>query len=317
MAKALINRINVHYQIKGEGADVVLVHGITASLAMWFQGVFPLLAQDFRVTTYDLRGHGLSDLTPNGYTSREMAEDLLALMDHVGIERARIVGHSFGGSIGLHLALLRPERVDGVVLSDTGVAALRHLRNIEGWAGWKLFRRQMAKYGISYERFTAIDKSSDVTEVLRKSFEIPQQFGFRKGASRATPRLKRLLDETKVGSEFREIAGLTEERLPEITTPVLALYGETSPYRDIGAYLSTALPNCRHAAVPGSGHFYLMQRPDLFPEQILGFLRDPPGFVAREKCSTELETRGQKAGSSESGTSYKGRSIFRSFSSRQ
>lgn len=317
MAKALINGINVHYQTKGEGPDVVLAHGITANLAMWFQGVFALLAQEFRVTAYDLRGHGLSDLTPNGYTSREMSEDLLALMDHVGIERARIVGHSFGGSIGLHLALLHPERVDGVVLSDTGVAALRHLRNIEGWSGWRLFRRQMAQYGISYERFTSIDKSNDVTDVLRKSFEIPQQFGLRKGASRATPRLKKLINETKVGSEFRELAGLTQERLPEITAPVLALYGETSPYRDIGPYLSTALPNCRHTAVPGSGHFYVMQKPDLFLEQILEFVRDPAGFVAREKSSTEHETRGQQADGAEPETPRKKRSIFKSFYSRQ
>lgn len=317
MAKALINGINVHYQTKGEGPDVVLVHGITATLAMWYQGVFPLLAQNYRVTAYDLRGHGLSDLTPSGYTSREMADDLLALMDHLGIERARVVGHSFGGSIGLHLSLQHLERVDGVVLSDTGVAALRRLRNIEGWSGWKLWRRQMAKYGISYERFMAVDQSGDVTDVLRKSFEIPQQFGFRKGASRATPRLKRLLDETKVGSEFREVGELTEERLRGITTPVLALYGETSPYRDIGAYLGAALPNCRHVTVPSSGHFYLLQKPELFLDQIMEFLRDPPGFVAREDSPTEHETRGQEAGGPDPGTSYKSRSIFRRFSSRR
>lgn len=311
MAKALVNGINVHYQIKGDGPDVILVHGLTSTLAVWYTKIFPSLAQNFRVTTYDLRGHGLSDLTPSGYTSREMAGDLLALMDHLGIEKARVVGHSFGGSVGLHLALLHPSRVDGVVLSDTGLAALKHLRDLKKW---KLWGGLLSKYGISYKWLLNAQKKGDITDVIRRSFDIPQQFGFRKGASRSTPRLKRLIDETNVATEFREVAGLTEERLPDVIAPVLALYGDTSPNRGMAVYLSAALPNCRYEILPDFGHFYLVQDPQLFLDRIIGFLRDPAGYVAREDSSTEDKTQGREAEDSDSKTSYGNHSMLENFS---
>src|SRR5262245_15609485 len=104
MPKALTNGIQIHYQRKGHGPDVVLLHGITANLAMWFTKVFPELAKDYRVTAYDLRGHGRSDMPPSGYDSFTMAQDLLGLLNALGIENARFVGHSFGGAIAMHLA---------------------------------------------------------------------------------------------------------------------------------------------------------------------------------------------------------------------
>ena len=275
MAKAPVNGIHIHYLSKGQGADVVLIHGITSSLALWYAKMFPALAGEFRVTAYDLRGHGLSSMTPTGYTSRDMAEDLRGLMDHAGIQKARFVGHSFGGAVALHFALLYPERAEGIALLDTGVASLRHLRNIENWPGWQLFAPQMARHGISNERFTTLDQQQDVTDIIRRSFEIPIQFGFRQGESRATPRFRKLLDETQMGSEFREIAGMTEERLCEISTPVLALYGVNSPWSTIALGLARLLPRCRPEPIQGAGHFYVLQDPSLAYNRIVEFLRDP------------------------------------------
>ena len=279
MGKAFVNGINLHYQTKGEGPDVVLIHGITSTMAFWYTKVMPALTPDYRVTIYDLRGHGYSDIPLGGYTSREMADDLLALMDHTGIERARLVGHSFGGAIGLHLALLHPQRVDGVVLSDTGVACLRRLRTIQDWPGWDMWKNELADYGITYEWFVDAE-SDDVSDVIRKSFEFPQQFGVRKGGLRGTPRLKKLVDETRMSSEFRQISDLTEERLAEIATPVLAVYGETSPYVKMGIHLRDVMPNCRCEILTGTGHFYLLQSPERFVGCIEGFLRNPGAFVA-------------------------------------
>ena len=286
MAKTMLNGITVHHQVKGEGPDVVLIHGITSTLAIWYTKVIPALASDYRVAAYDLRGHGHSGMTPTGYSSADMAGDLLALMDHIGMERARLVGHSFGGSIALHLALLHPDRVAGVVLVDTGVACLRHLRTIKDWPGWKIYEKELNQYGMTYDWFVHAE-SEDVSDVIRKTFEIPQQFGARKGSSRASPRLKRLVDETALGSEFRRVAGLTEERLAEITTPVLAVYGEMSPYQKMAAHMAGVLPNFRCDLVANTGHFYLLQSPELFAERIRGFLADPAGNVAEGRGADE------------------------------
>src|SRR3954463_1586550 len=94
------NALRFHYQQSGEGPDVVLIHGVTGDLSIWFLcKLMTDLAADHRVTAYDLRGHGYSATPPAGYTSADHAADLFCLMDRIGAGRARLVGHSFGGVI--------------------------------------------------------------------------------------------------------------------------------------------------------------------------------------------------------------------------
>jgi 3-oxoadipate enol-lactonase len=286
MPKARINGISVHYQMRGAGPDVVLVHGVTSCMAQWYVEVLPSLARQYRVTTYDLRGHGLTDVTPTGYSSEALAGDLLALMDHLGLESASIVGHSFGGAVGLHAALVEPGRVDGVVLLDTGLACLRHLRVISEWSGWKTYGADLAQFGITLERFLEIDRHQDVTAFIKQSLSIPLQTGFRKGQNALTPRLRRLLDETAIGLEFRDVAGLTEDRLADITTPVLAIYGGASPYERMAEHLSRRLPRCRYELLPDSGHFYAVDDPALVVDRIVPFLADPAGNVLAAAMSS-------------------------------
>ena len=99
------NGLRFHYQQAGEGPDVVLVHGVTGDLSIWFLcKAIQTLSARYRVTAYDLRGHGYSDVPPDRYTSADHAADLFALMDALGIARATVIGHSFGGAIAMHAA---------------------------------------------------------------------------------------------------------------------------------------------------------------------------------------------------------------------
>ncbi len=279
MAKALVNGIQMHYQQKGAGPDVVLVHGITSCLAQWYVEILPELSRDYRVTMYDLRGHGLTEMTEHGYTSLDMSNDLLALLDHLGIERPILVGHSFGGAISLHLALRHPERVRAVAVLDTGLACLRHMRIIRDWEGWETHGSQLAQFGITLERFLEADSKQDVTEFIKLSLSVPLQAGFRRGQSPLTPRLQRLLEETRIGHEFREICGLTEDTIPSIRVPVLALYGGASPYERIAKRLDELLPRCRYEVQQGSGHFYAIEEPSLVLGQLREFLADSERHV--------------------------------------
>ena len=82
MPTATVNQIALHFLQIGTGPDVVMVHGLAANLAFWNLAIAPALAQSFRVTTYDLRGHGRSDMPPSGYTMRDMVGDLHPQISH-------------------------------------------------------------------------------------------------------------------------------------------------------------------------------------------------------------------------------------------
>jgi pimeloyl-ACP methyl ester carboxylesterase len=287
MPKIEANGITMHYAQRGAGAELVLVHGITSSLAMWYNGLLNGFVGQYHVTAYDLRGHGLSGLTAYGYNSAALAADLGAILDALSLDRVLIVGHSFGGTVGLHYALENPSRVRGVVMMDSGVACLRYLRIIQDWWGWEGRPADMKEKGLSLDKFLELDSKQDVTEIIRHGLTVPRRAGFKKGQSGLTPRQQRLLDETKLGSEFREVAGLTEDRLATVTTPVLALYGENSPYSKMGAHLAKIMPMTCHETIPGIGHFYAVHRPQLAVEKILPFLNDPETFIRDRKPQAE------------------------------
>src|SRR5262249_18598570 len=103
MPQIQANGLKFHYQQAAAGPDRVLIHGLTGDLSIWFLcQAMGTLARTFRVTAYDLRGHGYSSLPPSGYTSSDQAGDALAIMDALAIDRAMLVGHSFGAVIAMH-----------------------------------------------------------------------------------------------------------------------------------------------------------------------------------------------------------------------
>jgi pimeloyl-ACP methyl ester carboxylesterase len=283
MPKVLARGINIHYLTRGEGPDIVLLHGVTSSLAAWYNGILSALeAAGFRVTIYDLRGHGLSDSTPSGYTSSEMAADLLALMDALGLEKPMLGGHSFGGAVALHFALLHPDRVRGVILLDSSIPCLRRLRMIEDWQGWQTHSDDLARGGFTLEWFLEQVKKDDMTDFLRKALSVNVR-GFKKRDAGLSARLRKLLDETHVATEFREVDGLTEELLKTVATPVLGLFGAASPNKKMAAHLASIMPNCCQEVLEGVGHLGPIHEPKVVVAQMVPFSKDPIGFIQRAK----------------------------------
>ena len=117
------NGARVYYTVQGEGYPVILVHGVGANADWNWQrpGVIGALAKNFKVIAFDLRGHGLTDkpADPEQYGLR-MVEDIVLLMDHLGIERAHLAGYSLGGFIALKAATLYPERIASLAVCAAG-----------------------------------------------------------------------------------------------------------------------------------------------------------------------------------------------------
>ena len=109
------NGIKFFYQQLGHGPDVVMIAGLGADHTTWITTAHKLSSR-FRLTIFDNRGAGQSDSPSGPYTTVQMAQDTLALMSALEIERAHIVGHSLGAYIAQHIAINAPERVDKLVL---------------------------------------------------------------------------------------------------------------------------------------------------------------------------------------------------------
>ena len=278
MPKALINGLNIHYQQVGQGPDVVLIHGITGSLAYWWVRTVPLLKNEYRITTYDLRGHGHSDMPAEGYTSADMAGDLIGLLNYLEIPKAHLVGHSFGGPIALHTALLHPERVADVVVVDSDIPAVHHLNQRQDWA---YFEAHKAWLSDTLGLVIPDEKWDDLRYVFQRTLEVPITFGMRKGQQRDTGRgrLMRLLNNTTACDDLSAVAGLTPEALTQISTLTLLLYGERTRFWGTFNFLRDTLPNTRAHLVPNRGHQLPLVRPAVFINSIKSFWSNPDALL--------------------------------------
>lgn len=275
MPKALLaNGIKLHYQRVGQGPDMVLIHGFTGNLAVWHLQIAPLLWDDFRMLTYDLRGHGYSDTPPTGYTADDMANDLYLLLDQLEIDRAYLVGHSFGADIALYFAYHHPDRVKSVVAIEAALPALIPLRSREDWEGWDYWVKvlEQAGYPVPPER------RMDINFLIRLSLSMPKKWGPLQGLPRDPMRSLRLLDTTTVGHDSQVVGSLTLDNIPNIQSLVDLVYNDGSAFLGTYDYLREHLPHARPTLLPPSewGHFGLLEQPKLVAQHLLDALAVRP-----------------------------------------
>lgn len=259
------NGSKFYYQQKGKGDDVVLIHAFTSNTAVWlFTNTISRLAKDYRVTAYDLRGHGSSEVTPSGYRSDEMAEDYLAISDALDIGSAVLVGHSYGGVIGFQLANRVPEKVRGVIFSDTYFPGLNHLEPDMGQSEpWADLRVQMQNVEIEigetvdFQRLFKAVKSLG----LKKKAILAKNMG---AVSASWISTLGSLAETSAGADAFEVAGLDADKIAAIECPIVALYDEFSPFHKTREFLESNLKQLESEIVPGAKHLAPLQSTDDF-----------------------------------------------------
>ena len=266
-----VRGLRFHVQRSGVGPDVALIHGLTGDLSTWMLSrTFQRLAETRRVTAYDLRGHGYSEVAHDGYDSAEGAADLFAILDDLGVERADLVGHSFGAVIALHAAVSRPERVGALVLSDPYFPALRHLEDASRWGHWRSFRQEALDAGVAL----ADEHWYDLGRFFEQVRGLDDEALLKLRRAVGLPAMSRLLKlaATTCGVDAKSVAGLTTDRMIGVRRPVLALYGEHSPFLATADYLVDHLPDCRKALVRAAKHRAPQENPDEFAGRIVEFL---------------------------------------------
>jgi pimeloyl-ACP methyl ester carboxylesterase len=282
MPKLDIDGLQFHYQQQGTGPDVVLIHAFTSNLSIWaLSGIVAELAARYRVTTYDLRGHGISSVTPGGYNSAQMALDLRRLHESLNLGSAHLVGHSYGGVIAMHAALDYPDMVASVVLSDTYFPGLRHLEPNMGQADvWANLRDSLRKVGADIG--DRVDFARLFREVARWTPEeynaVQRELGL--PAGRWLAHLGQLAA-TNAGDEFFEECGLTADRIVQVQQPVTSLYDEFSPFEATCDYLQRHLANCQVEIVPGARHLAPVENPTAFVKLVRKHLQRVASCVSR------------------------------------
>lgn len=260
-----LNPVRTHYQQSGSGPDVILIHAFTSNLAVWMlTGIVEKLSQDYRVTLYDLRGHGLSSVEPSGYTSSDLVNDLKQLHEELKLEPSFIVGHSFGGAIGMHAAALYPDMVRGIVLSDTYFPGLRDLEPDMGQSGpWHELRENFLKLDID------LGESVDFARLFKQVDGLTSEQMETLSGEMGAPGARWLsqmgqLARTTAGEEMFEMRDLTREVICGIEHPVVALYDEHSPFSATCDFLKSELRDCEVDIVPGAKHLAPVQNPKEF-----------------------------------------------------
>jgi pimeloyl-ACP methyl ester carboxylesterase len=276
MPKVFLNGTQLNYVRTGEGMDTVLIHGLASNLAFWYSGVMLALRSQYRMTAYDLRGHGNSGMPPSGYTHSEMADDLLHLIDHLKLGQFHLVGHSYGALISLSFALRHPERLRSITLADApigGDQGISEHSNLPMW--WHSFRKKIRESGISIEKNEPYPElvvleglaHSRVREVARplvpRSTFMP--FGWGKGSPRTAARWLEMLTKTTARQDIRQ-RSISFEDLGNIAVPTLAVYGQKSKYVQSAEILRQSMRKVRVHYVQNAGHFHPWERPADFIE---------------------------------------------------
>jgi 3-oxoadipate enol-lactonase len=250
----------VHYQSEG-AADkpaLLLSNSLGSDLRIW-DPLVPCLSSHFSLIRYDLRGHGLSDAPPPPYTARDLARDVIAILDALRIEAAVLCGLSVGGVIAQQLAVEYPERVRALILCDTGA----RIGTVASW-----------------EERMAIVRAHGLSVLARPSMERWFSEDFRRLNSAVLRGYENMVTRTAVDGYVGTCCALRDTDLRQaaasITKPTLVLCGDqdiaTPP--DMARELAHIIPNARLSLIPGAAHISCVEQPDVMATQIMTFLRE-------------------------------------------
>jgi pimeloyl-ACP methyl ester carboxylesterase len=280
-----------------EGDDIVLVHGLGANLGFWYLRIAPAFASQHRVTMFDLRGHGLSGMPGRGYTAMDMADDLESLFDYAGIERATIIGHSFGGTVAAHFACRHSERVGRLVMVDVRLRSMQPRLRLGGWPYWSRYRDALAEVGIELDADTLEFGSVLFEKMARLRLEqpekierlqriVPSPFSGNAG-KRSALRWLRLMDTTSARNDLMRGDDVSVAELRSLHKPALLVYGEFSQALPTGQALAELWSDrANMVVVPRAGHFFPITFPDKLIAPVNSFIGTANAVTAGRIAST-------------------------------
>jgi pimeloyl-ACP methyl ester carboxylesterase len=240
--------VGIHYEACGRGPAILLTHGYSATSQMWEKQV-ESLRSDYRVITWDLRGHGRSD-SPEAiadYAESFAVGDMDAILRACRVESAVLGGLSLGGYLSLAFHLAHPERVRALLLFDTG-PGYKNPKARERW------NRAAERIALEFETrgLSALGGGAEVSLSTHRS----------------AAGLARAARGTLAQFDARVI-----ESLESIRVPTLVLVGERDePFLAATEYMAAKIPTASKVVIPGAGHASNIEQPSAFDQALRSFL---------------------------------------------
>ena len=250
--------MNIAYEVQGAGEPVLLIQGL--GYARWgWEPIAERLARKFLVVSFDNRGIGESEVTPGPYTVAQLAEDAVAVLEAVGLERAHVVGASLGGMVAQQVAVAYPDRVEKLVLLCTtpGGAGAYPMPEVTV----RLFGEAPSLApDVALRRFVenSLSVRGELVDVLyrRRLANPPDMAGWQAQAAAGA-------------------AWDADGRLAEISAPALILHGTADNVLDYrnSELLAEQIPGARLRLFDGAGHLFFWEQPDEIVAEIEEFLK--------------------------------------------
>ncbi|KMQ64485.1 alpha/beta hydrolase [Chryseobacterium angstadtii] len=246
-----VDHRQVHIQELNKGAEqtVVLIHGMFSNLSIYYFNIAPILAKHYHVVMYDLKSHGMSERFPDGYDLESMSSDLLALLDHLKLEKVHLAGYSFGGLIALKTALKAPDRVDHLIVIEAPDPQDEKARTIID----EYSKEFLEHYVANFTDTTKVQMGKRQMEKNHRMYEF-------------------LFEKTSIKADMiREKHFLSKAHLSEMKVPTLLLYGVESNCKPTGEWLNTQIGTSELELISGD-HNIPIQEPVQIAETVAYFL---------------------------------------------
>jgi len=258
----------IAYEVHGLGPALLLTHGYGASMRMWDPQI-EALGRSHRLILWDLRGHGESDSPedPDAYSETATVEDMAALLQACGEERAILGGFSLGGYMSLAFHLRYPEKVRALLLFDTGPG----YRNDQARDAWNAYAESFAR-GFEEKGLDALRESPEVAVARHRS-------------------VRGLILAARGMLVQRD--GRVFDSLGTIRVPTIVLVGaEDTPFLQAAEVMTARIPGAVKVVIESAGHASNIDRPEAFNDAVHFFLARVEGKL-RGVQSQELTPDGQ------------------------
>ena len=277
MIKAKGDGVKIQVAVwEGKGKPILCVHGLTANCRCW-DLLASSLSPRHKVLAMDLRGRGLSDSPPSGYSVETHCKDILALMDDQGLERPVLMGHSLGAFISLVFAAKYPRRLDRLILVDGG-GKLSEAQMTKVFAGIKPSLDRLGKIFPDFESYLALLRQAPFLQPWNSFFETYFRYEVEdvEGGVRSRVHPKHIEEEAgnlkKMDSSQFYKKVMTPTLILRATKGMLSEDDLVLP-ADVAERMVREIPNAKKVDVEGSNHYSILFQPNTMRDKVLlGFL---------------------------------------------